>query len=120
MAYAPTTSVFPSERRSLAVALEWDGVFGTAGTGVLPTNTVPVVQAFVPEDKVTPLLDDSIRSAMAATYGYSQGPYVADITIPASNVYADTIGFFLLNILGDMTETGTQSGTLATTINHAG
>lgn len=120
MAYAPTTSVFPSERRSLAVALEWDGVSGTAGTGVLPTSTVPVVQGYVPEDKVTPLLDDSVRSAMAATYGYTQGPYVADITIPSSNVYADTIGYFLWNALGDLYESGTQSGTLATTISHAG
>ena len=115
MAYAATTSVFPSERRSLGVALE-----GTAGTGVLPVVTVPVSGTFVPEDKITGLLDDSVRSAMAATYGYTQGPYVADITIPSSVVYADTIGYFLYNILGDLNETGTASGTITTTINHSG
>jgi hypothetical protein len=114
MAYAPTTSVFPSERRSLGVAVE-----AVAGTGVLPANTVPVAD-FNPEDKVTGLLDESLRSAMAGVYGYTQGPYVADLAIPSSIVYGDMIGFLLYNILGDLTETGTEVGTDTTTINHGG
>lgn len=113
MVYAPTSTVFPSERRSLGIAKE-----AVAGTGVLPAYTVPV-KGFVPEDKVMGLIDESLRSAMAAEYGYIQGPYVADVTIDQSPVYGDQFGHFLYNILGDYTATGTASGTIATTINFS-
>lgn len=113
MAYAPTVLVYPSERRSLGIAKE---ASASPGTGVLPTATVPV-KGFVPEDKITALLDESLRSAMAGVYGYTPGPYVADITIDSSPVYGDTLGYFLYSILGDYTATGTTTGT-NTTINN--
>jgi hypothetical protein len=112
MALTVPSSIYPSERRSLGLAKE-----ATPGTPVQPAYTVPV-KGFVPEDKVTGLLDESLRSAMAGVYGYTQGPYVADITIDASPIYGDTIGHFLLNIMGDYTAQGTQSGTITTTINN--
>jgi hypothetical protein len=108
------SSVYPSERRSVGIALE-----ATPGTGVNSLYTLPVSD-FNPEDKVTGLLDESLRSAMAADYGYVQGPYVADVAIPSSIVYGDTIGHLLWNILGDMTETGTLSGTASTINNSSG
>ena len=103
MAYAPTSVVFPSERRSIGIAKET-----AAGTGVMPTGTLPV-KGFIGEDKPIWLPDESLRSAMAMTYGLQEGPYVADITIDASPVYGDTIGHVLYNSLGDYTVTGTAS-----------
>ena len=109
---AVPSTIFPSERRSLGIARE-----ATPGTPVLPTNTVPV-KGFVPEDKVTGLIDESLRSAMAAQYGYSQGVYVADITVDSSPVYLDTFPHFAWNVLGDYVASGTESGTITTTINN--
>jgi hypothetical protein len=110
MPYAPTTSVFPSERRSLGIAKEL-----VAGTGVMPASTIPV-KGFVPEDKPIWLPDESLRSAMAKTYGLIQGPYVADITIESSPVYGDQIGHILYNVLGDYVNSGTTA-TPTTTLN---
>ena len=112
MALTVPSAIYPSERRSLGIAKET-----TPGTGVNAAYTVPV-KGFIPEDKVTGLLDESLRSSMAAVYGYTQGVYVADITIDASPVYGDTIGHMLLNVLGDYTAQGTPSGTITTTINN--
>ena len=112
MALTVPSAIYPSERRSLGIAKEV-----TPGTGVNAAYTIPV-KGFVPEDKVTGLLDESLRSSMAAVYGYTQGVYVADITIDASPVYGDTIGHMLLNVLGDYTAQGTPSGTITTTINN--
>jgi len=103
MAYAPTSVVFPSERRSIGIAKET-----AAGIGQMPTGTLPV-KGFIGEDKPIWLPDESLRSAMAMTYGLQEGPYVADITIDASPVYGDTIGHVLYNSLGDYTVTGTAS-----------
>jgi hypothetical protein len=108
------TTVFPSERRALGIGKEV-----TPGTGVLPTYTVPV-KGFVPEDKPIWLPDESLRASMAMTYGLIQGPYDAEITIDASPVYDDTIGHFLLNVLGDYTATGSLSGVGSSTLNGTG
>ena len=112
MALTVPSAVYPSERRSVGIGLE-----AVPGTGVNSLYTIPVAD-FNPEDKVTGLLDESIRSAMAQNYGYVQGVYVADVAIPSSIVYGDTIGHLLWNVLGDMTESGTPSGTITTTINN--
>ena len=114
MALVVPGAIYPSERRSLGIARET-----TPGTGVAPTSTIPV-KGFVPENKPIWLPDESLRSSMAQTYGLIEGPYVADITIEASPVYADTIGNILYNVLGDMTESGTEVGSVTTTINHSG
>jgi hypothetical protein len=98
------TTVFPSERRALGIAKET-----TPGTGVLPAYTIPV-KGYVPEDKPIWLPDESMRAAMAMTYGLIQGPYDAEITIDQSFVYGDTIGHALLNIFGDYTATGSGTG----------
>ena len=86
MPYAPTSVVFPSERRSIGIAKET-----AAGTGQMPTGTLPV-KGFIGEDKPIWLPDESLRSAMAMTYGLQEGPYVADITIedvPLEDVIAE-------------------------------
>jgi len=108
------TTVFPSERRAIGGARE-----ATPGTPLAPTFSIPVV-GFVPEDKPIWLPDESMRAAMAATYGLIQGPYVADLTFDASPVYMDTIGHFLWNILGDYTSSGVSTGTTGTISNVGG
>ena len=113
MALTVPSAIYPAERRSLAIAKE-----ATPGTGVAPAYTIPV-KGYVPENKVTGLLDESLRSAMAGNYGYTQGVYDADITIDSSPIYGDTFGHALLNILGDYTAQGTASGTITTTVNNA-
>jgi hypothetical protein len=104
------STVFPSERRGVGVARE---PAGSVGTALVPSTWVPVVN-FVPEDKPMWLPDESLRNAMAMTYGLIQGPYVADLTFDASPVYMDSIGHFLYNILGDYTASGVSTGTTGT------
>lgn len=102
------STVYPSERRAIGLAKEV-----TPGTGVAVTTSVPFVN-FVPEDKPMWLPDESLRNALAQTYGLIQGPYVADLTFDTSPVYMDTIGHFLYNLLGDYTTSGTSTGTTGT------
>jgi hypothetical protein len=109
------TTVFPSERRAIGLARENPTV---PGTPVAVTTSIPVVN-FVPEDKPIWLPDESLRAAMAMTYGLIEGPYAADLTFDASPVYLDTIGHFIYNILGDYTASGVSTGTTGT-ISHVG
>jgi hypothetical protein len=102
------STIYPSERRAIGLAKEV-----TTGTPLAPTVSVPVV-GFIPEDKPIWLPDESMRAAMAKTYGLIQGPYAADLTFDASPVYLDTIGHFLYNILGDYTASGSATGTSGT------
>jgi hypothetical protein len=98
----PTPVVFPVERRAVGIAKEV-----TAGTPVLPTATIPV-EKFAPDDKITGLIDKSWRQSMAEEYAYIQGTYNTDLDL-GGPVYADTIGYSLLNLFGDYTSTGTAT-----------
>lgn len=95
-------AVFPVERRGIGLARE-----AVVGTPVLPTVGVPL-EKFTVEDKINPLIDKSWRAAMAEDYGYTQGTYSTDWDA-SGPVYADTLGHFLYNCLGDYTTTGTAT-----------
>jgi hypothetical protein len=77
------------------------------GTPVLPTATIPC-EKFTPDDKIVGLIDKSWRQAMAEEYAYIQGTYNTDFDI-GGPVYADTIGYGLLNLMGDYVTTGTAT-----------
>jgi hypothetical protein len=109
-------AVFPVERRAVGLARE-----AITGTAVLPTVGVPC-EKFGPEDKPTGLIDKSWRASMAAEYGYTQGTTISDWDI-SGPVYADTLGHFLYNCLGDYTTVGvatTPNTTLTGASNVAG
>lgn len=97
-------AVTPVERRGIALAKE---PANAVGTPVLPTVGIPIEKASF-EDKITPLIDKSWRASMPEEYGYTPGTYITDWDV-SGPVYADTLGHFLLNCLGDYTVTGTAA-----------
>lgn len=104
----PTPVITPVERRGIGVARE-----AVAGTAVLPTTGIPI-EKFAPDDKITGLIDKSMRQAMAGEYAYIPGTYSADLDM-SGPLYADTIGHALLNCLGDYVTTGTAATPSTTT-----
>lgn len=97
---APTT--YPSAKQFIGVAKET-----TPGTAVAMTNTVPV-DSFDPEDKVTALIDSAMRGSMAGEYNYIPGVKHSEFT-GKGPMFMDTAGFFIANILGDITTTGASA-----------
>lgn len=97
--------------------LQWWGIgkegAGTSGTPVPPTISIPLDKG-TPEDKVTYLVDKSIQGNMAEDQGDIAGLQIAEFAMNG-NVYLDTIGHLLLNLMGDYQATGT-SPTSATTV----
>lgn len=77
------------------------------GTPVAMTATIPI-DKFDPEDKPVWLDDKAIRGSMVAQYGRQQGVIKTDFSM-SGPVFADTIGFLVGNILGDITTTGASA-----------
>ena len=102
-------SVAPSTRSWLGVAREL-----TVGTPVAPTNTIPMdPKSYTPEDTPKFLPDEAIRGSMAKLYEDIIGP--ADATFSFGGpAFLDTHGFFLDNIFGDLSTTGTLSAGTST------
>lgn len=92
-------TVYPSAKQFIGVAKE-----STPGTAVAMTATLPV-DKFDPEDKPTPLIDKSNRGSMVGEYAYIQGVKQSDFTL-SGPAYMDGLGYWLANILGDLTTTG--------------
>lgn len=105
----PGPVTYPSAKQFIGVAKEV-----TPGTPVAMTYTIPM-DNFDPEDKVTPLIDGAMRGSMAEEYNYLQGPIHSEFT-GKGPAFLDAIGFFLMNILGDLVEDGTPTGSGATTL----
>jgi hypothetical protein len=106
------SAVAPSERSWLGVAREL-----TAGTAVLPTNTIPMdAKSYSPEDTPKFLPDEAIRGQMALLYNEILGPADGTFSFGGPN-FLDTYGFFLDNIFGDLSSgyNGTFTGTVTTT-----
>jgi hypothetical protein len=55
------------------------------------------------------LMDQNLRNSNVKTYDMEQGPYWAEVTIPESPAYGDTLGHMLFSCLGDYTSTGTAA-----------
>lgn len=97
------TSLYPVVDSSLLVGKEATAdVAPTAFTGI-PVGPLQV------DNKVHPLFDDNLRNSQVTDYDLQLGPRWAEITIPESPCYGDTIGHALLGLLGDLTSTGTAS-----------
>lgn len=100
---------FASAKQFLGIALET-----APGTPVAMTTTL-AVDKFDWEDKPTWLDDTSWTGSMVGTRGKQSGVIKTDFSI-SGNVYGDTIGFLLRNILGDVGYTGgTNAGGSTTT-----
>ena len=109
------SAVAPSERSWLGVGRE-----ATAGTAVLPTNTIPMdAKSYSPEDTPKFLPDEAIRGQMALLYNEILGPADGTFSFGGPN-FLDSYGFFLDNIFGDLSTAynGTFTAT-ATTITTA-
>ena len=88
----------------LGVALET-----TKGTPVAATNFVPITaNTFKPVDVIAPLYDTGIRGSMVTNYAYFQGRHNTTVDF-GGPVFADTVGFWIAGILGDVTTTGSSA-----------
>lgn len=112
-----TTTVYPSGKQAVGVAVET-----APGTPVAPSVWVPVTK-FEWEDKPTWLEDKALRGSMATdAFGVVLGVQIGEITMEGP-VYCDTMPFFVANLLGDVTTTGTATtptGTLAAAVTVLG
>lgn len=102
-----TPTVYPSAKQFIGLAKET-----TQGTAVTPiTATIPV-DKFEPEDKYTQLDDTSFRGSMANLAGEIQGVGLVEWSLEGP-AFFDTLPYFVNNILGDITDSG------STPISHA-
>jgi hypothetical protein len=88
----------------------------TAGTAVLPTNTIPMdSKSYSPEDTIKFLPDEAIRGQMALLYNEILGPADGTFSFGGPN-FLDSYGFFLDNIFGDLSSAynGVFTGTTVT------
>lgn len=103
-------ALYPVQERELYVVEE-----ATPGTvpSSAPGTPVPFT-SLKPSNKPMWLDDDSLQGSMGDTYGVYQGPLIGAIDL-GGQVFGDTFPYFLLNILGDYTVSGTSSTPTATT-----
>lgn len=92
--------------------LSW-GVEATQGTAVATTWSAPI-DKFEPEDKVVWLDDKALRASMVELYGRQTGPQHAEFSM-SGPWFGDGGGYLLANILGDVVESGTYTGSGTTT-----
>lgn len=108
------TFVSPTSKNFLGIARE-----GVTGQPVMPTNTIPLDKStYEPEDTPIYLPDEALRGSMAMTYGEILGPEDATFNY-GGPVFSDTYGFFIDNLMGDLSTTGTIAGGSASTLNAA-
>lgn len=113
MAFTVPSTVFPTQERFVNCTTE-------TVPGTIPSSygqSFPVV-GFEPEDKPMWLPDESLRGAMGDMYDFLQGPMYAETTIPETPVYVDMIGYPLLSLFGDYTQSA-PAGTTTTTLTAA-
>ena len=94
---APTT--YPSDKQFIGVGKET-----TPGTAVAMVATLPV-DSFEPEDKATMLWDQGNRGSMVEQYAGIQGVKINNFSFKGA-YFGDGAGYWLNNILGDITTTG--------------
>src|SRR5213076_3317969 len=99
----PNPTVWPGAKSFLS----W-GVETTQGTAVPPTWTGPV-EKFEPEDKPTWIEDTSLYGDMAELHGLQQGPLHTEWAL-SGPYFGDGTPTFLHNLLGDLVEDGTYTG----------
>lgn len=107
----PTPTTFAPAKQFVGIANET-----TQGTPVGMTATLLVDSAPKPKDMPKFLEDKALRGAMGNdAYNVIQGVKTAEFDM-SGPVFGDGIGYILRNILGDLTITGTPTGSGATTL----
>jgi hypothetical protein len=104
------TVVAPSSKTWLGIAREL-----TAGTAVLPVQTIPLLKnSYQPEDTPRFLPDEALRGSMAMIFnevlGVEDGAF--NFGGPA---FLDVEGYFFDNAFGDLSTTATTTGSSTTT-----
>jgi len=84
----------------------------TFGTGVSPSYSIPVIGPN-PDDTHGVIPDTGWRTSPGDSFGHAQGPLGSTVAL-GGNVHADTIGFPLAGLLGDVVASG--SGPVTTTM----
>lgn len=97
------TSLYPVFESSLLMGKEGAATPGTAATAFtgIPCGPLSVNPMY------TPLEDDNLRGSNTKVFDLQLASRHAEITIPESPCYGDTIGIPLLSCLGDYYSTGT-------------
>lgn len=97
-------SVQPSLKSFVGVGLET-----TKGTGVASTAFIPItLNSLKPVDHTAELYDDTTTGSMVVERNYIQGRQWSEVDF-AGPVFADTFGFLLASILGDVVTTGASA-----------
>lgn len=105
----PNPTTYASAKQFVGLAKE-----ATQGTAVLPTWTMPV-EEFAPKDVPVWLDDKAMRGSMGEPYGKQQGPLKTEFQLKGP-WFGDTGTFLLSNILGDLVDAGTYTGSGTTTL----
>lgn len=97
-------SVQNTARSYLGIAKET-----TKGTPVAPTDFIPVLASKLkPMDVIGELYDEGLRGSLVKDYNYIQGRSNSTYDFGGS-VFADTIGYTIAGVLGDVTTTGSTA-----------
>jgi hypothetical protein len=120
MATIPTL-VAPASRSWLGLAREIGGAgVSGAGTPALPTNTIPLDKStYEPEDMPKFLEDLAIRGSMSQRFADVLGVEDASFSY-GGPVFGDVWGFFLDNVFGDLSTTGSTPTNGTTLVNSGG
>lgn len=103
---------YPTLQTVLGIGLESPTA---PGTPVPATDWIPVANAPKPSDKLKMDLDNAWRGSAGVDYGTVPGVWNTDFAYD-SYVYADTVGYALAGVLGDVAYTGgTNAGSSTTT-----
>lgn len=98
------TLALPSVKSYLGIAKEV-----TKGTPVAATNFIPfTMNSFKPMDVIGSLYDTGLRGSMAENYAYLQGRKHTTIDV-GGPAFADTIGYFIAGVLGDVSTSGASA-----------
>lgn len=92
----------PKNRSFLGIAKE-----ATKGTSVAATDFIPV-KNITPFDNIKYLTDEGWRGSMVVDYGEVQGVIYSEFEF-GGDVFADTIGYPLAGVLGDLVTTGASA-----------
>jgi len=92
----------PKNRSFLGIAKE-----ATKGTAVAATDFIPV-KNITPFDNIKYLTDEGWRGSMVVDYGEVQGVIYSEFEF-GGDVFADTIGYSLAGVLGDIATTGASA-----------
>jgi Phage tail tube protein len=97
-------SVQNTHRSYLGIAKE-----ATKGTAVTPTDFIPVTASKLkPVDLIGELYDEGLRGSLVKTYAYIPGRTYSTFDF-GGPVFADTFGYALAGLLGDVTTTGSSA-----------